>query len=258
LSNYQEVFAALDNTDWSFFVAAEVTESTPKKLTAIAHGILPFWITGRMKFDDHLQCIWEAYKVTYFTKFYFKLVNWDDKYIMYLYKSRLWGFILEIVLRDCPWTFFPAVILYYIFCFAFLCFCYFPIYHAKMAPFYLLSIPFEYFLFQNNVVFNVIITKTFIYFWILPASLSSFWYYLWNTLFPEIGATGIQIQPDYLKKAVIYQHLKGTGGKQYRHYITCSERWAIFWVSVLYHFVFGFIYSLPFSPFMMIPGESNK
>jgi len=250
LDDYQEVFVALDKSDYSYFVA-KVTDK-PEKLKAIAHGTLD----KGLSFHYHLQCIWLAYDANCFTKLFFKAVNLDDKYITCLYKSRLGVFILEILGKKCPLTMFTF--LYHIFRFAFLCFCFFPIYHAKMAPFYLLSIPFEYSLFQHqNVILNGIITKHFVYFWTLPASFGSFWYFLRVILVHENYR--FQIQPDYLRQTVQYQYTwKGIGCTQERIHIEKWEYVVYFFCSALYHFLFGFIYSLPFSPFMMIYGEANE
>jgi hypothetical protein len=208
-----------------------------------------------MDFDVCLEWIWLAHDMNCLTKFYFKALTFDEKYITYLAKSRLWVFISEIFKRDCRWTFLPAKILYHISRFVFLCFCFSPIYYANMAPFYLLAIPFEYFLFQNNFILNGIITKNFVVFWTLPASFGSFWYFLFfrDAIFND--QKWFKIEPKSLEKAA---ECHWSRRMRRKGHADCCILFVILFGSVLYHFIVGFIYSLPFCPFMMIHGEANE
>jgi hypothetical protein len=57
LPNNQEIFAVLDKTDYSFFVAVAAKQTTQEKLTAIAYGKIPIWMQGHVIFSDYLYSL---------------------------------------------------------------------------------------------------------------------------------------------------------------------------------------------------------
>jgi len=132
LPNNQEIFAILDKTDYSFFVAVASKQTTQEKLTAIAYETIPIWMQGHVIFSDYLYSLWKAHNLNCFTKFYFKIFYLWDKYIKYLGRYRL-SLLLYIIEKDNPLRFLSSLkILYNIFRFTFLYLTYFPNY-AKIS-----------------------------------------------------------------------------------------------------------------------------
>jgi len=245
---HNQVFTAFDETHNSFCVAVPA-KNTPQKLSAIAYGTLPWFFRNypgfdtTMSFDEYLECIWEAHNSNCFKKFDFKLLDLWAKYLKYIRQSRFRGFLDHIMRKDCPW-FLKLVFLF---------FAYFPIYYSEMAPFFLLSIPFEYFLFQHNCVFYGLITKNFVYFWTLPSTFFSIWWSFHNRQLDILQRNVLAIQPDEFNCAVISRFIIRD-----MSYHMDSSRWIYLILYILISFILGFVYSLPFSPFMMIHGEANE
>jgi hypothetical protein len=132
---------------------------------------------------------------------------------------------------------------------------YFPIYYAEFLPFYILSFPFEFFLFQYNSVIFGIITKNFMYFWTIPSSLYFIFYLSYYQLqssrenFREFRDT--EIKHKEIKWAVVHFMAK----KELTNYF-CEA----YCIVMNFAFIFGlaFIYTFPLSSFMMIQGEFNE
>jgi hypothetical protein len=129
---------------------------------------------------------------------------------------------------------------------------YFPIYHVQMLPFYIVSFPFKYFLFQYNSVIFGMITKNFVYFWTLPCSFRYIAYLLYFQLqFFIEDFRDIELKPDEIKRALPYFIGK-------RNLPGASRLALIKMFQFLLLFILGFIYTLPFFPFMIILGEANE
>jgi len=234
-------------------------------LTVIAYGIIP--MHQQLKFFDYLDFILEAHHLNCFKKyFYFKIFDLHRKYLDYISKTRWSGFVSNIYYRVCPWTSLPAKILYTIFRLISLYITYFPKYVAQMLPFYILSLPFEYFIFQSNFVISGIITKNYVWLWTLPcffntiAYLSYFELKLLVTnaiLFSQQAFfRDMQIKPQEIKWVVPYLRKKKQLGPNTLSHVL--RKVVDHLIMLLIVFVIGFIYTFPFSPLMMIHGESNE
>jgi len=255
LTNYQKVFAAFDETDDSFFVAAPVKKEE-EKLIAIAHGTIPSWGID-IEFLNYLDCVLEAHELNCLKKFYFKCFDWNFKYANIFNQSRWKVFVMDIFNRDCPWTLFPAKIFYQIPRFAFYYIGSFPLYHAEMFPFYLLSFPVLFFLFQHNLVFSEIIAKNFVYFWTIPTSFIFMFFWFYSKVYIIILDKDrhlIQIKPQEISMPVTY--LIRT--KHDEKFLPPCGRTLLLMIVFLELFFLGFINTLPFAPFMMIHQEANE
>merc|ERR1712034_41029 len=124
---------------------------------------------------------------------------------------------------------------------------YFPIYHAQMIPFYILSFPFEFFFIQyHNFVISG--TKTFVLFWTIPVFFNFISYLLYFELaITKDNCRFMQIKPEKINQAVPYF----IGKKNFP-----GDSVRIKFFQFLLMFVFGFINTLPLFPFMMISGEA--
>jgi hypothetical protein len=175
LPKNREVFAAFDDNffffdgrriQYNYFGAEKKAQG---KFTVIAYGLIPDK-HQEVEFSDYLDFILEAHHLNYFKKyFYFKIFDLHYKYDAYTRKTRWWDYLQYIWKVVCPWTSFPAKILYEIFRLIPLYIIFIPLYFAKMLPFYILSFPFECFIFQSNFVISWVITKNYVWFWTLPS-----------------------------------------------------------------------------------------
>jgi len=253
LPNGQQVVAALDGQTNSFFVASTVIK---------ACGTIPQRWNINDPFPEYLDCVLHACQLNCFQKIYFKI--WD---ISFKYEKFFWipclpllnyikDYIKESHTEGCK-QFCYAVILkvvQYIF--------HFFIYHAQMIPFYILSIPFGYFLLEedtsNVVYYFTIITKYFVYFCTIPSGLHlifSLVYYRLESFLHDAPPSEngeperIQIKPQEISWPVtclLMQKYKDDS-LCYKAYFFGFMFVALFWM--------GFYYSLPLSYFMMIKGE---
>jgi len=246
LPHNQEVFAAFWQIDETVHFLA-VEKNAQGKLTAIADGI----ITNKLELADNLDCVLEAHK-SKFKTFYFKIFDLYHKYTDYLFETRYVLFFIDFYFRDCPWTFLLAKKLYEVFRLAFLYFAYFPVYHAEFFPFYILSLPFEIILFQYDFFFSaeIIIAKHFVCLWTIPCFVFFTFYLSYFELHFAMCVFGdMQIRPQKIKWIVPYLL-----GKKHLHNTFFRQTWDKL-VEFLIIFGLGFIYILPFFPFMMIKGE---
>jgi hypothetical protein len=197
-----------------------------------------------LEVSDWLDCILKPQNLNCFKTFYFKVFDLYNKYHTCVLKTRWLHFILNFFERSCPWTSLPAKILDRTFRLVLFYIGYTPIYHALMLPFYILSIPFEFFLFQDNFVI-----KNFIYFWTIPPSLYSICYLCYFELALACLTFGdMCIKPVEIKWAVPYLIEK----KYKKKYMDTSDQIRDAVLTFLIVFCLGFIYTVPFLPFLMI------
>lgn len=257
VSNTQKTFVAFEENlylpflnflDGTFFVA---TNTVQGELRVIAYGTHPHDLT-EIDFSDFLDCILKAHNLNCVRTFYFRVFDLYDKYRKYLSKIRCWVFVLDIFHRDYPWASWPAKILDTMFRLVLLYIGYFPIYHALILPFYILSLPFEIFLFEYHFVISGSITKNFMIFWTIPLLFNFLSYLLYFELAVTIDDCRLmQIKPEKINQAVPYF----LGKKKLSP--GASIKIKIF--QFLFMLVVGFIYALPFYPFFkIIPGETNE
>lgn len=134
-----------------------------------------------------------------------------------------------------------------------------------MIPFYILSIPFGYFLLEedtsNVVYYFTIITKYFVYFCTIPSGLHlifSLVYYRLESFLHDAPPSEngeperIQIKPQEISWPITYYFISKTILKKYK--VPFFFNFRIFFVI----FFTGLYYSLPFSYFMMIWGEGEE
>ena len=248
LYHNQKVFAAFDETDHFFTAEQKIQE----KLTVISYGINPINFSNIIVFDYLDSILKAAHDLNYFKTFYFKVFDLYDKYQEYLFNTRWCCFVFNVFDRGYPYDFSPAKILDPSFRVAFLYIGYFPIYHVQMLPFYIVSFPLKFFLFQYNSVIFGIISKNFVWFWILPCSFRYIAYLLYFQLqFFIEDFRDIELKPKEIKRALPYFI-----GKKY---LPGTSRQALFKIfQFLLIFSLGFIYTLPLFPFMIIQGETNE
>jgi len=273
LSQNQKVFAAVDEENSYFFVV--VMENSENKLTFIATGTPPL-THFFSNFDDdlrmenrhdanvqlisNLDCFLDANNLNCFQKVYFKVFYLYNKFEECIKQTRWSKFMIHIRKTESPWQFWPVKMLWKLLVFIPFYIGYFPLYHFHCLPFYIMSLPFAFVFFQNNFMYSEIITKQFIFFWTIPSFFRSIFYLFYFKLYisiilnsEEIHNTSIQTKPSELKWALFYFMSKKPN----------RDAWieALFAILGLFEiFVFQFLFSLPFSPFMMmIPvGESNE
>jgi len=249
LSNNKKAFAASDKKSHYFLVAEKKVEG---KSTAIAVFKHPWSVrNSEIEFSHCLDCISKAQNSNCLQKIYFKVFDLYDKYREALYNSRWHTFVVNLF-GIFPYKCLPAEILYRILQFVWIYTGSFPVYHAMLIPFYVLSFPFEFYLFQHNFVFSGIITKYFVSFWTLPCFFHSIFYLSYYKLqYLSHSFRDAEIKPKKIKRAVPYfigkQYLPGG---TYRQVVNTA-------LTFLLLFFLGFIYTLPLSPFMMM-GEFNE
>ena len=246
LPHNRNIFAAFDLYS-EHFLAAE--KNTQEKLTAIAYGKNPnliFYGSLDIDFSDYLNFILKAQNLSRFKKFYFKIFDLYIKYGEYLLNLRWFRFVLNTI-KEASFCQFGCTFLVSIYV------VFFPVYHALMLPFYILSFPFEFFLFQNNFVFSSvwIITKNFVSLWTIPCAfffISYLSYFKLNLTIYKYAFGDLELKPHKIKWVVPYLI-----GKQHLSY---SKE--CIWLKFLTCFGLGLIYTLPFLPFLMIHGEANE
>jgi len=265
LPQNQKVFAAFDDNfdnipfhgrishNSHFFTAEKKSE---RELTAFAYGMIP---DGYFLIDiiDYLDSILEAHHLNCVKKgVYYKVFDLHSKYIHYLRKTRYGAFVWGFIKRDCPWTSLPAKILYQIFWSIILVTCYFPIYHAEMLPFYILSFPFGFFLFQYNSVSLWIITQNYMYILTIPCSFRFISYLLYFKLqFARYYLKvfkDIQIKPQEIKWVIPYLRSK----KEF-HLIGNTFLQVLF-VFMNFLIIFCIVFDETFPLLKIILGEANE
>jgi len=270
LSQNQKAFAALDDnfdnipfgdariSDNNHFFAAK--KKAERELTAIAYGMIP---NGYFEDDiiDYLDSILEAHHLNCFQKcVYYKVLNFYNKYVHYLRKTRYGAFAWGFQKRVCPWTSFPARTLYGIFQRIIFFNSYFPVYHAEMLPFYILSIPFGFVLFQYNFVsrdwLNV---KTYFYICTIPCIFRFISYLLYFKLQFARGYLKnyktIEIKPQEIKWVMPYLRAE----KKFYRQIGNTFRQVLFGFAIfLMIFLFGYAETFPLLFYILTHGEANE
>jgi hypothetical protein len=262
LSQNQKVVAAVDEESSYFFVV--VMKNSENKLTFIAKGTLPreHMFSDDLDLEDrpganeqlilNLDCFWNANNLNYLKKFYFKVFYLYDKFIECIKQTRWSKFMIHLRDRESPWQFCPVKMLWKLLFFILFYIGYFPLYHVNYFPFYTMSLPFAFVFFQDNFMYSGIITKHFIFFWTIPSLFGSIHFLFYFKLYiskilnsEEIYNTSMQTKPPELKWAVSYFMSK----KPNRD--ACIRAFTAI-CSLLEIFVFQFLFSLPFAPFMMM------
>jgi len=262
----RKVFAAFDDSFMpEFCLVAE--KKAHGNLAIIAHvenHLNPFSV-NTLSLSDNLDCILKAQNSNCFQTFYFQVFDFLFKYQQCVHNSRWLNFILKFIWRCdfiyiCPCRSLPVKILCLIFRLPFLYIASFPLYHAKMIPLYILSFPFEFFLFQYNFIISGMITKTFVCFWTLPSAFMCISEVLFFNLQNGVRIDGLESHLKYqnIKPKKIQQAVPYFMEQKYLSEFSTSRQVLEMLLNFLLIFVFGFIYTIPFLPFMIIHGEANE
>ena len=130
-----------------------------------------------------------------------------------------------------------------------------------MLPFYILSFPFECFIFQSNFVISWVITKNYVWFWALPSFFKFIDYVSYFELYSVVISDvfifrDVKIKPQELKWAVPYLRRKKKLGSN--TFCQVLRKLVTILIELLMIFGLGFLCTFPLSPLMMIYGESNE
>lgn len=195
-----------------------------------------------IEFSDYLDCILKAHNLNCFKKyFYFKVFDLHAQYVEYFCKTRWMLFVLtffdgDLDLHLNSWAGGAVEFVILMFRLAFFYIGYFPIYHLQTLPFYILSIPAEFFLFQHNFEIYGIITNNFVSFWTLACSFRFIFYLLYFKLVYysiNLFSSSLNIQeikPEKIKWAVQYFMEKQRDKNKTKEYLFLTH----FFLAVLY------------------------
>jgi len=139
LQNKQKVYAGQNEINEMFFVAIKTKQGT---LTSISRGN----IKNKIKFPDYLYYILDAHNLTCFSKFYFTIFDFYQKYQQFVWKT--WSMLFIKFVRCARITDDYSDLLLTIFIYIFWLMV---LYHAYIFPFHIVSIPFEI-LFKNHFI----------------------------------------------------------------------------------------------------------
>jgi len=284
--NERQVYAGHNEENGMFFVACRKPrqigdngEATIKKnqgtLTPICRGNISFSV--KKKFPDYLHDIVDAHNLTCFSKFYYKVFDFYQKYNQFVWKTgTMLGTVIlkkraktlsnhrhDFFLRKCSWdNVCFGCLSYFLLQFFYYLVGPMVLYHAYMFPFYIVSIPFEI-LFKNHLIIYGA-PKHFLNFLIFPCVFYSIFECCFRKIWWSMGFSsylfedwtyiqmlidGIQIKP--LKTMWVVPYLLQ------RDMMDSSEMWVLFFRSIRM-FLWGIYSSLLFLPFFMIHSESYE
>jgi len=251
------------------FFCVVVMENSENKLTFIANGTPPLTNLLQDRPDANLQlilnldCFLDANNLNCLKKFYFKVFYLRNKFDECIQQTRWGKFMIYFRDRESPWKSCPLKMLWILFSIILYFIGSFPLYHVTYFPFYILSLPFAFVSFQDNFIYDRMMTKPFILFWIIPSFFRSidflFYFKLYKSkmLNSEKNNTSMQTKPPELKWAVSYFMFKKPNRDACAG--TCESCIDAFCAILVVAFIFWvqFDYSYPFSV-VMIMQEANK
>jgi len=240
LDNNSEVYAACDQENDMFFVALKTNQG---KLSAISHGPLqishkPF--QSRIMFPEDLDCILKAHNLTGFSKIYFNVFDFYRKYRQIIWKPCTALKKLDTMTMSVRFILVLALLLPFVL-----------LYHATIFPFHILSIPFEFFLWEKNLMLFPVnmFSENFMNFWILPYYFSIIFSICFAKIFVILFDDNItKIEP--LKTMWAVKYLVR------RKHVSAIDSICTVWGLLGFNFMWGIVSSLPFGLLFMIHGEA--